>query len=268
MLLNHRVVEVSYREKEEQTVVVCANGKQFTADSVVLNVPIGVLKKGAIKFSPRLPKEKTDAIERIGFGNVCKVLIVFKKSPTASKEHYFGVTTDNPVERGLFTFYLNLYGLAGIPALMTFGLGGNADMAESMPEEQAKLLIAKRISCFAEKEILPSEFSIYRTNWRNKDTAFGTYSYVHVNTKEGDWEEMAKPVFDCGWYFCGEHTTQRYRGSVHGAYISGDKAALDVINQTGADEWVYFDYSEEKNEGEEEGDAEEGEEAQIQARKR
>jgi polyamine oxidase len=60
--LNHRVVEASYREEAEQTVVVCANGKQFTADSVVINVPIGVLKKGAIKFNPRLPNEKTGAI--------------------------------------------------------------------------------------------------------------------------------------------------------------------------------------------------------------
>lgn len=138
---------------------------------------------------------------------------------------------------------------------MTFGLGGNADMAENMPEEQAKLLIAKRISCFAEREILPSEFTIQRTNWRNKENTFGAYAYAHVNTMEGDWEEMAKPVFDYGWYFCGEHTTQKYRGTVHGAFISGDKAAQDIINETGQEEWVYFDNDEEE-ESVEERDAE------------
>lgn len=148
---------------------------------------------------------------------------------------------------------------------MTFGLGGNADMAENMPEEQAKLLIAKRISCFAEREILPSEFTIQRTNWRNKENTFGAYAYAHVNTMEGDWEEMAKPVFDYGWYFCGEHTTQKYRGTVHGAFISGDKAAQDIINETGQEEWVYFDNDEEEESVEvEERDAEE---VQIQAKR-
>lgn len=36
---------------------------------------------------------------------------------------------------------------------------------------------------------------------------------------------MAKPVFDYGWYFCGEHTTSKYRGTAHGAYLSGVFAA-------------------------------------------
>lgn len=36
---------------------------------------------------------------------------------------------------------------------------------------------------------------------------------------------MAKPVFENHWYFCGEHTTSKYRGTVHGAYLSGVSAA-------------------------------------------
>lgn len=134
VLLNHRVTELKYQESNETTIVVCNNGKQFTAESVILNVPIGVLKKGGVKFTPKLPKEKSDAIDRIGFGNVCKVLVVFKNPPTTSKEHYIGVVADNPAERGLFTFFMNINALAGLPALMTFGLGGNADAAETMSE--------------------------------------------------------------------------------------------------------------------------------------
>lgn len=44
---------------------------------------------------------------------------------------------------------------------------------------------------------------------------------MHANTTVEDWENMAKPVFEPGWYFCGEHTTTNYRGTVYGAYLSG-----------------------------------------------
>lgn len=36
---------------------------------------------------------------------------------------------------------------------------------------------------------------------------------------------MSKPIFSSHWYFCGEHTTSKYRGTVHGAYLSGISAA-------------------------------------------
>jgi len=41
---------------------------------------------------------------------------------------------------------------------------------------------------------------------------------------------MAKPIFKSGVYFCGEHTYRKYRGSVHGAYLSGIFAARNIID--------------------------------------
>ncbi len=46
------------------------------------------------------------------------------------------------------TYFLNLKAIAGVPALMTFGLGDNADEAEKMPEAQLKAFLAKRITAF------------------------------------------------------------------------------------------------------------------------
>jgi hypothetical protein len=36
---------------------------------------------------------------------------------------------------------------------------------------------------------------------------------------------MAKRIEDSNLYFCGEHTYSKYRGTVHGAYLSGINAA-------------------------------------------
>jgi polyamine oxidase len=94
----------------------------------VLAVPIGVLKSKRIQFVPNLPDWKYEAINSLGFGNVCKILIDFSdQNKIKSNKQYIGITTDDVNKRGLATFYLNLKALANIPALMTFGLGDNAD---------------------------------------------------------------------------------------------------------------------------------------------
>ena len=66
-----------------------------------------------------------------------------------SEKHYVGVVSDNIAERGLCTYFLNLQAIAGVPAMMTFGLGDNAYQAEQMPENQLKALIARRMSAFS-----------------------------------------------------------------------------------------------------------------------
>lgn len=53
---------------------------------------------------------------------------------------------------------------------------------------------------------------------------------------------MAKPVFHNNWYFCGEHTTSKYRGSVHGAYLSGVHAAAFIKKGMKETNWKYPDW--------------------------
>lgn len=48
----HRVVKIRYNEKDEESTVTCDNGKSFKAEYVVINAPIGVLKKKLIEFDP------------------------------------------------------------------------------------------------------------------------------------------------------------------------------------------------------------------------
>ena len=47
------------------------------ADRVIVTVPLGVLKAGTIAFDPPLPEEKQQAIERLGFGLLDKVVLKF-----------------------------------------------------------------------------------------------------------------------------------------------------------------------------------------------
>ena len=51
---------------------VCA-GEEFDAAAVIVTVPLGCLKAGDVAFKPTLPSWKTDAIQKLGYGNLNKV---------------------------------------------------------------------------------------------------------------------------------------------------------------------------------------------------
>ena len=50
---------------------------------------------------------------------------------------------------------------------------------------------------------------------------------------------MAKPIFINNWYFAGEHTISRYRGTTHGAFLSGKEVALYILKLIHESNWVY-----------------------------
>ena len=56
-----------------------AQGQIFDADAVVVTLPLGVLKKGVVKFEPSLPLYKQQVINRMGFGALNKVMLNYSR---------------------------------------------------------------------------------------------------------------------------------------------------------------------------------------------
>ena len=50
-------------------------GEKFAADIVLVTAPLGCLKAGQIDFAPKLPAWKTEAIQKLGFGTLNKVIL-------------------------------------------------------------------------------------------------------------------------------------------------------------------------------------------------
>lgn len=60
--------------------IACDNGKTFLCDHVICTLPLGVLKdKAASLFTPPLPQHKQEAIERLLFGTVNKIFLVYER---------------------------------------------------------------------------------------------------------------------------------------------------------------------------------------------
>lgn len=66
-----KVVKVDY--SGPKVAVTLSNGAQLTCDQVIVAVPLSVLKKDVIEFSPPLPEKKQEAIKTLGEGLLEKV---------------------------------------------------------------------------------------------------------------------------------------------------------------------------------------------------
>ncbi len=220
--LNTRVSSVDYSTAK---VKVVANGNVFEADYVIVSVPLSVLKNGAIAFSPALPNDKSTAISKTNMGNVNKFLLVWNTAFWDINRQYIGYT---PETKGKFNYFLNVKKFAPINALMTFAFGDYATVTENMSDGSVVDEIMLHLKNIYGSNI-PNPNGLLRTKWSQNINAYGAYSYATNGTTTADFDTLAKAVNN-RLFFAGEHTSRDYRGTVHGAYLSGIREADKIIN--------------------------------------
>jgi monoamine oxidase len=215
----------------------CEDGTIIEADYIVSSIPLGVLKRQTINFQPPLPEWKTGAIQRIGYGVLNKVVLVYDAPFWNEKRDIFG-TLRNPhdrfsldqthyfSQRGRFFQWFNCSKTTGLPTLLALMAGDAAFETEKATNEtiiaEATTLLK---TVFGSKVPAPLEAVV--TRWGQDEFARGSYSYTGPNFEPQDYEVMARPVGNL--FFAGEHTCGTHPATVHGAYISGLKAASEVL---------------------------------------
>lgn len=75
---------------------------------------------------------------------------------------------------------------------------------------------------------LPQPTALVRTRWAANPWTRGSYSYVAVGASPADRERLAAPVGE-QLFFAGEATSVDYPATVHGALMSGVRAAEEVL---------------------------------------
>jgi monoamine oxidase len=100
--------------------VVDESGNEMRTDRVVVTVPLGVLKSGAIEFEPPLPDDKLEVIDRIGFGLLDKVWFVFNEAFWTEDSLMWNIVSE---EGGPYREWFNLQPLIGKPVLLSL-VGG------------------------------------------------------------------------------------------------------------------------------------------------
>ncbi|SPN96946.1 related to VPS33 - vacuolar sorting protein [Cephalotrichum gorgonifer] len=217
--------------------VVCEDGSAIEADYVISTIPLGVLKHGDIEFNPPLPDWKLGAIERLGFGVLNKVILVYDKPFWDLTRHIFGALrnpenaqsldqADYRSQRGRFFQFLDVSNTSGLPCLVALMAGDAAVDTESASNEELVSEATEILSkIFGRSVPLPIEATV--TRWLKDRFSRGSYSSSGPTMQPTDYDTMAKTVGNL--YFAGEHTIGTHPATVHGAYLSGLRAASEIL---------------------------------------
>ena len=108
--------------------------EEYAFDAVIVTVPLGVLKKGAIAFDPPLSATKKAAISRMGFGLFDKLYLQFEDA-FWDKDASTIFTPSNELPRGQFNYWLNLEKYLDAPILLAFNGASQAYALSQQPDE-------------------------------------------------------------------------------------------------------------------------------------
>ncbi|WP_421790563.1 FAD-dependent oxidoreductase [Hyphobacterium sp.] len=75
---------------------------------------------------------------------------------------------------------------------------------------------------------LPQPTGALITDWRHDPFALGSYSFLARDARTEQRDDLAAPV-ENRLFFAGEATSREYSSTVHGAYLSGQRAAQEVL---------------------------------------
>ena len=218
--------------------VECEDGFRIGATHIVLTTPLGVLKERSIKFVPELWDTKLQAIDRLGYGILNKVILVFKEPFWDVDQDMIGLLRDSDIcnslnqedyvsDRGRFYLFWNCIKTSGLPLLIALMAGDAAHKAEALSDDEIVSEVTIQLARMFKREDIPKPLETIVTRWGKDRFARGTYSYVAPTAQSKDYDTMAEPMGNL--FFAGEATCGTHPATVHGAYISGLRAASEVI---------------------------------------
>ncbi|UNB54445.1 NAD(P)/FAD-dependent oxidoreductase [Mycolicibacterium sp. YH-1] len=221
--LNHVVKSVVWSESGAR---IDTETTSFEARNVVITVPLGVLKAGAIEFVPELPDEVAGPIERIGMGVFVKVFLQFPQR--FWQDDIYAIRQQGPAGDTWNSWY-DVSASCGQSMLLTFSGGPRGREVEAMSDEQvidSVLDSLKRIY----GESVPDPVNHWVTRWGADPYSLGSYSHVAHGATHDDHDGMATPVGGV-LHLAGEATWSTDPATVNGALLSGHRAAERILGE-------------------------------------
>lgn len=195
----------------------------FQGERAIITLPLGVLKQGAVKFTPPLPPRKQQAIERLGMGLLNKLYLRFPHQ-FWDTSHLICVMTG--AESGALEF-INMAYYARLPVLMLFTSGKTALDLEKYTDTDMVAVAMKALRT-AYGAAVPEPEAWLCSRWSEDPFAFGSYSYLAAGSSGEDRDALAQPV-DGVLFFAGEATSRTHAATVHGALLTGRRAASAIL---------------------------------------
>lgn len=192
----------------------------YVADQAVVTFPLGVLKQSSVKFEPPLSESKQAAIQRLDMGVLNKVYLRF---PEVFWDEDVETISYMGKELGEWCDWLNFLPFTGAPVLMAFHGGEKGFDLEKLSDDGIVAGAMQTLRVIFGDDIPEPEGALI-TRWGQDPFSLGAYSHVPPFASGDDHDALAEPVDDV-LFFAGEATSRNHPSTVHGAYLSGVRAA-------------------------------------------
>ena len=233
--------EITHIDWSSNPIRVQTSQGRYTASSVVCTLPLGVLKDHSSGiFEPSLPPDKQEAIQKLGYGTLDKIFLIFdnpwwSKDPFRSilKKGIVGMAADAEVPDNFMGFcyelpglkihqdgtisagpysisMVNLYNLTGFPVLSCYVSCSTAVQIEKMTTEGAGDIIHRSLNTWFGQPT-PKPTAVHVTRWRQDPFSRGSYSHMIAGLSENAHREIfQRPILNSQaavLHFAGEHTS-------------------------------------------------------------
>jgi monoamine oxidase len=198
----------------------------YRGSHVLVTVPLGVLKSGAIRFDPPLPASKRASIARVGFGRIEKIAMRFDEPFWADALHTHIVHISDPIPFRL-PLWVDVDRISGHPALVAFSAGSDAKRIHALGARATLELALARLRDILGHDV-PRPRAWRVTNWQGSPYTRGGYTTTALGASPDDLDTLAEPVAG-RILFGGEHTHRTRYAHADGAMTTGIREAKRLL---------------------------------------
>jgi monoamine oxidase len=220
ILHNHIVRSIDW---SAPVVRVNTSVREYTADRVLVTLPLGVLKTGDVAFLPALPVDKNQAINKLGVGVLNKCYLRFAKAFWPEDVDWIEHVPD---AHGKWSEWVSFMKAVRQPVLLGFNAADQGRAIEKLTDAETLASAMKTLRTLFGGNI-PDPIGHQITRWSSDPFANGSYSFNAVGSKPTMRKALASPL-QSRLFFAGEATEAQSFGTAHGAYLSGLRAAKEI----------------------------------------
>lgn len=223
--LNQVVQRIEWGEGET---AVYTDTDTFSGAAVICTLPLGVLQAGSVSFTPALPAAHQEAIDALQMGLLNKCYLRFPAPFWPTEADWLEYV---PAAKGEWAEWVSLARPTGQPILLGFNAADFGREIEAWSDEEIVDSAMETLRTIFGNDIPdPTDYQI--TRWASDPFAFGSYTFNALGSTPEMRQQLAESV-GSRLFFAGEATSRPYFGTVHGAYLSGVRAAEEVVAYLG-----------------------------------
>lgn len=205
--------------------VTTSDGTIYTADKVVVTIPLTILKEEYITFTPALSEDKKAAIDAIPMPDGIKVFVEFSERFYPDLIGMSSLTSDGDGEKLYYDAAFKKESNKNILGLFTVNTPSSEFVNLTNDEIIAKVLGV--LDELYDGKATETYVKHVIQNWSKEPFIKGSYSYYGSSYRQE--QETIKAPIDNKVYFAGEALSFDNSSTVHGAAETGTEVAEQII---------------------------------------